>query len=245
MSDLTDDVRHLIREREIEDYHAAGPNLLREHANSLTRLNRISLSLNAALMVITLLLAASIIVMVPLQRRDPLYVAVTADGLPQTVHDISELGERKRDDVIKSVLWTAVRSCEEYYYEIKKRNYATCSALLSGKAQAEYQNRFNNDPSSPQYKIRDRGHVDIREIPKSADLKDNIDACRDKDWCEASLSYWRSEHLIGQAPTAERHYTAQVAFVLVDQLDSGDSETVNPAALKIISYHTDCDDCGS
>jgi type IV secretion system protein VirB8 len=231
---------------DIPDYERIGPSLLAERKALFVRINSISLAGNLAQFVVILALAAVIAAIMPLQKIIPLFINIESGGLHETLRDLSELPQSKQEDVVKSVLWTFVLNREEYYWEGAPRRYALVSALSTGKAQTEYQTWFTRDPSSPQTRFGERGgHVAVEEVPNSANILDKIDSCQETAWCEATLSYWRTEKQVGMTASARKHYTANISFILVDQLDPGQRTTFNPAGLKVIAYHSDCDDCGT
>jgi type IV secretory pathway component VirB8 len=236
------DLAHPVPDEDIEEYHARGPSLLQQHADRLTRLNTLSLRLNYSQAVVILMLAGAIAVMIPLQKIIPLFIST--DSAVETIRDISELPPDKQDDVVKSVLWTIVKTRQAYHFHGAKVAYDTVTALTTGKAQAEYQYWFRNDPTSPQYTLGIHGDRYVEAVPNSADIKGSLGVCRAAEWCEASLSYWQFEQLTGQAATKRQHYTAYLSFVFVDHLDPGERTTINPAGIKIIDAHFDCDDCG-
>lgn len=239
------DIASRVPEESLGEWAHTATSLFQERRALLIKVNRVSLAANVALVVTVLMLGAAIAVMIPLQRLLPLVLTINADNSYERIRDLSELSASKQEDVVKSVLWSYVLNRESYIFEGAKRRYDIVTALSAGKAQQEYQSWFKNDYSSPQYRIRDRGHVDVKEVTNSAELRDRLDTCRGADWCEASLSYWRTEQMYGQAPTKEKHYTSTLAFIVVDALDPGERTTINPAGIKIISYRTDCDDCAN
>jgi type IV secretory pathway component VirB8 len=138
-----------------------------------------------------------------------------------------------------------VENCESYTLEGAPRRYAVCSALSAGHAQSEYQAWFQHDTTnSPQWRLKDQGFVYAEEVPASATLKDNIDTCHKRDFCEAELSYWLIEKRYGQTAQPKKYYTVTLDFIFVDELPVSELVTFNPASLKVISIHKNCTSCG-
>ncbi len=235
----------MVREGEFSEFEVHGPSLLEEKQALEIKVNLLSLWGNVAQFVAILALAAVIAVLVPTLKILPLFVAIHDDGPPETLRNSAELPDSKQQDVVLSVLWTFIRDREQYYFQGTPDRYATVSALSADKAKTEYQTWFLNDPESPQRRFGDKGDVKIEAVPGSGWIKDNIDTCRNRDWCEATYSYWRSTKMTGQAATPKKRYTASLSFVFVDHVPPGERTTINAAALKVIAYHTDCDDCGT
>src|SRR6266567_3592830 len=234
-----------IPDNEILAYEARGPSLLEERQALFVKLNRVSLAVNFALAFVCLSLAATIAALLPLKQIIPLFVNINTDGTHETLRDFSEIPASRQEDAVISVLWTFVLNREEYYYVGAPRQYEIVSALSTGTTQSEYQNWFKTDTNSPQYKFKNLGNISVEMVPNSAYLKDRIDTCRKLEWCEATFDYWRTTKMNGQTPSPKKRYTASLTFVFVDSLDAGERTTINPAAIKVIAYHSDCDDCGS
>jgi|SRR5215472_7929439 len=243
MNDI--DFARPIKDHEFAEWQAKGPSLLQQKIDLLVRLNRLTLRLCYVLGVSVIALSVTIFALSRLREFIPVFFGFNGD-IVESVSDISKLPPNKREDVVKSVLWTVVQNWESYSgtRDIKTR-YDIVSALTAGQAQHEYQMWINSDKSAPVNRLGDNGRVDVAEIPKSAVITTDLNACRKEEWCEASLSFTRKEQSFAAVMPIEKHWSVQFRFVFVDQLDVGDKETFNPAAIKITAYHHECDDCGS
>lgn len=242
MNDVGEMARPL-QEAEFPEYERFGPSLLEERQALEIKVNRLSLFGNVIQFVAILALSLAIVAFLPLKQTIPLFININSDGTHETLRDYAEIPESRQDDVVLSTLWSLIRNREEYYWHGAPGRYALVSALTSGKAQSEYQHWFLNDQESPQRRFGEKGHIEVEPVPGSGWIKDKIDTCRQQDWCEATYSYWRSTQITGQSATPKKRYTASLSFVFVDHIASGERATINPAALKVIAYHTDCEDC--
>jgi len=227
---------------EIPDHERHAASILQDKQALYVRINRGLLGDAIVNKAIVLALCGVIYVMLPLKEFIPQFVGFDyANNIYEVMHDVNELGDKK-DDVVTGTLWTAIRNCEGYYFEGAPWRYKRCSALLTGKAQHEYQQWFLHDPASPQTVFGSRGHIHIDEEPNSVKFMEKLDVCKNADFCEATLSYWQTEQLAGSTPQ-RKHITADMSFIFVDQIHPGERATFNPAALKIIAYHKDCENC--
>jgi type IV secretory pathway component VirB8 len=244
MNDL-EPIARPVPPEEIEEWERLGPSLFAEHRNNTIRLNRVSLYLNLGQTVTIVMLGIAIAVLATIHEVLPLFIAYNGDVV-QTAPDLSLLPPTPKDNVVKSVLWTVAENWEEYTFHGAKKRFDLVSALTTGKAQAKYQHWFQHDTDhSPQYTVGDRGEINVSEIAGSAVLDDKIAACRTADWCEAHLSLWHTVQMYGQAPAKSKHYTVRFSYIFVDGLSAGELASINPASIKVIDYHTECDDCGS
>jgi type IV secretion system protein VirB8 len=197
------------------------------------RINRIALGCAIAEMAVIGLLAAVILAMQPLKTLVPFIVAINSDGTHDVLTSRAQLPADEQERVVKSELWQYVFDREGYYWDGAPYSYDVVSRLSDQRTRDEYQQWFVNSPDSPQR------HPEINI--KVDHVVDGIQFVSDH---VATVGFWRSEQTRGTLAGPKQHYTARIGFSLHNATSAADAD-INPAGLKITSYHSDCDSCGS
>ena len=241
MTDI--DIAHPIDRADVDSWEKKGSSVFADKRKAFIKLNAVSVALNFIQGLVNLGLCALVFYFAVHYKIIPLFIAFNGEVV-QTLQDASELPTDKLDDAVKSVLWTLVDNWQTYTFTHAKRRYDTVSALTTGTAQQKYQHWFTQEPRSPQKRINTNGWIEVHEQPNTAQLLDKIASCKNADWCEASLSFYRKEQMFGQMPGKETLCTAQISYIFVDGVPAQERGTINPATIKATSVQFDGEGCG-
>jgi type IV secretory pathway component VirB8 len=213
-----------------------GPDWLADKRALLISLNRLLLLMATVELAVIFMLGGAVLALANFQQLVPLVLSINADHSYQLVRDLRELAPSKQQELIQGTVGTYVQNREEYYLEGAPRSYMIISTMSDKKVRDEYQQWFAA-PKSPQQRLWDRGHIVVELIPGTIEITSG-------EIPLAIVPFWLTEQLYGETAGTRRHYTARIAFRLIDQVTSSEFG-FNPAGLRVTSYRLDCDTkCG-
>ena len=183
----------------------------------------------------TLALSAAIVLLVPLKRVVPVFVAAHEDGSFTTTIAQSDIDPGTRERVLKATLWLYVVSRERFNTATHAEDQQAVYVLSDKPTGDTYQ--ASVDPANKQSPWKRYGtRTTVRLHRVSEGLACGTEACAPGQTPNSYLvRYRRVEQTEGQRPV-ETSWASAARFRLLSDVPASQTVTINPIGVQVVQY---------